>query len=100
MVSRPKKGERARLRPPKRYHRASRPKKMVDDRSSRLGLVRSFKSNAIREIKNENYLQYRDYKVLINTLSKVFIQNRLVFEFLGHFFPKKRRNVSTYIYSL
>lgn len=81
---------------------------MVDDRSSRLGLVRSFKSNAIGEIKNENYLQYRDYKVLIkyfykvliNTLSKVFIQNRLVFEFLGHFFPKKRRNVSTYIYSL
>lgn len=60
---------------------------MVNDRSSRLGLGRSFKSNAITEIKNENYLEYRDYKVHFH----VFIQNRLVFEFLGHFF---RRNVS------
>lgn len=77
---------------------------MVDDRSSRLGLGRPFKSNAIREIKNENYLEYRDYKVqAVNIcvefpLSRIYPKSsrfRISWTFLETF-----RNVSAYIYSL
>lgn len=77
---------------------------MVDDRSSRLGLERSFKSNAIREIKNENYLEYRDYKVQTANICVEFPLPRIYpkssrFQ-ISWTFLETFRNVFAYIYSL